>query len=88
MGKACRHYPFLGSWHCTCHHLTQPAGLASLNRSTGSMAMALSLNDHAVGTTVVAWLNYKNVMSTGFAYLESVGTCEIHTCEEWKFIPK
>ena len=31
--------PFLGSRHCTCHHLTQPASLSSLNRSTGSMSM-------------------------------------------------
>ena len=62
MGKARRHYlqsnllqPFLGSRHYTCHHLTQPAGLASLNRSTGSM----SLYNHATGNAVNGWFNCK-----------------------------
>ena len=60
MGKARRHYlqsnllqPFLGSQHYTCHHLTQPAGLASFNRSTGSM----SLYGQAAGTTVEGGFN-------------------------------
>ena len=46
---------FLGSRHCTCHPLTQPAGLASLNRSTGSM----SLYNHATGNAVNGWFNCK-----------------------------
>ena len=47
--------PFLGSRHCTCHHLTQPAGLASLNPSTVSM----SLYGHATGTAVEGGFNCK-----------------------------
>ena len=53
--KSSRHYlqstfccPFLSSRHCTCDHLTQPASLALLNRSTGSM----SLYGHVAGIAV------------------------------------
>ena len=57
MGKALSSFlrvePFtslLVSRHCTCHHLTQPAGLASL-RGTDSR----SFYDNAVGTAEEGW---------------------------------
>ena len=48
----------------TCHHLTQPASLASLNLSTDSM----SLYGHAAGTTVWVQLSKK---PNYFAHLHS-----------------
>ena len=60
MGKAqsslLRVEPFaalFGLLACTCHHLTQPAGLASLNRSTGSA----SLYSRAANTMVEGGFN-------------------------------
>ena len=43
--------------HCTCHHLTQtqPAALASHNRSTGTGSM--SLYGHDAGTAVEGGFN-------------------------------
>ena len=62
MGKARRLYfpsnlllPFFGlSALYTYYHLTQPAGLASLNRSTGSMFV---YHGHSAGTTVEGGFN-------------------------------
>ena len=44
----------------TCHHLTQPAGLISLNRSTGSM----SLQGHAAGVAVESGFNSQRSCTT------------------------
>ena len=39
--------------YCSCHHLTQPAGLASLHRGTGSMFFY----NNADGPAVEGWFN-------------------------------
>ena len=44
--------PIFVSRHCTCHHLTQPAGLTSLHLGAGSM----SFYDNAAGTLAEGWL--------------------------------
>ena len=45
--------PVMGSRHCSCQHLTLPAGLASLQRCT----VSISLNGHANCTAVESWFN-------------------------------
>ena len=52
--------PFFGlSRHCSCHHLTQPASLASLNRITGSIVLGSCCRYRgAVPSTVLLLLMY------------------------------
>ena len=45
--------PFFDSRHCTCHHLTQSAGLASLHQSKGSISFFVN----AAGTAMKGWFN-------------------------------
>ena len=55
----------------TCHHLTQPASLASLNLSTDSM----SLYGHAAGTTVESGFNSRKSQTTLPIYIVHINLC-------------